>query len=363
MDGCLFRGMLLMLLFLPGPARADAVNSEWFSTTRSLSMGNVGIASADDPSTAAFYNPAALAKSRKPVLDLFNPQLELGSGLFSLSNKIADWGKLVSVGGAKPFLKDKPGTASSMGFAFYPNLSAQNFSFGVLYSGQSYSYYDLKTDSYVRSARRLLIPSLGISASIMGSKLRIGAAVRGVQISSTDTVEHASSSSTVTEVNNSRDGFGVALDGGVMMMLPWAGLPTLGLVARNVGGTNFTTAPLLGGGEKRRQEAIKMSYDGGFSIAPKMGRNDHLTFAIDYRDFLNSTKTVPARKFNLGFEYVAARFFALRSGFSQGTWTAGIGFNGHNGALDIGSSGAELDPHGYRVLIDRRYSLRFSRRF
>ena len=135
MEGRLFRRILLASFFMPGLASADLVNGEWMSTTRVLSMGNAGIASAEDPSSAAFYNPAALAKIRKSGLELVNPQIELGGGTFTVSRTVTDWIKQGSFSKIQPLLRSHPGVPSSAGYSFFPNASTQNFSFGILLSG------------------------------------------------------------------------------------------------------------------------------------------------------------------------------------------------------------------------------------
>ena len=364
MDGRLFPGLFLAAVFLlPGLAKADAVNAEWSSTARALSMGNVGIASSDDPSSASFYNPAALARAKKTTIEIFNPQLDLGGGVFSLSHSFADWAKQASYSKSLPLLKAQPGTASSLAISVFPNVTAQNFSFGVLLSGKSSAYYNGDKDAYYYHSRKLLVPSLGMSAALLASRLKLGVSVRGVQVNEADTVTPGSTS-TVGAFNNSRNGFGIGLDGGMLMTMPMAALPTLGLVARNLGGIAFPTAPVipLGGATSTRHELIKTSYDAGLSVSPKFGQRDQLTFATDYRDMLNSTGTVMVRKINVGLEFASMKYFFFRLGFSQGYWTAGFGLNSKAGAIDIGTYGEELDATGH-AFLDRRYSLRLTRRF
>lgn len=363
MDGRLFRALFFILL-LPDLANADAVNSEWYSTTRALSMGNVGIASADDPSTAAFYNPAALAQLKKPVVEIFNPQLQAGGGVFTLSNSLTDWGNHASFSKVEPLLKAEPGTASSLGYALFPNLSSQNFSFGVLLSNQTASYYDERVDAYYHRSRQLFIPSLGISAALLGGRFRIGVAGRAVQLSSRNVVSQGTNPK-VSALDDSRSGMGIGLDSGVLLTLPWGGLPTLGFVARNIGDTAFPLAPMvaLGGTSAARPHRAKMTYDAGFSLSPKGGKGNQMTVAFDYRDILDTTKTDMLRKFNAGLEFGLSKIFYMRLGFSQGYFTAGFGLNSPKGGLDLGTYGEELDARGFHGFLDRRYSIRFIRRF
>jgi hypothetical protein len=367
MDGRLSRGLFwgAVALLLPGLARADAVNAEWYSATRTLTMGNVGIASADDPEADAFFNPAALAKVKKASVEPLNPQVDFGGGFFTNAHSIADWKKEISFSSSQPFLRANPGTPTSVGFALFPNLTAQNFSFGVLVSGELSAYYDIHADAYHYHSRKLTVPTLGLSAAGLGGRFKLGAAVRAVQVSETTLVSPGSTTSTAQKVDFTRDGVGFALDTGATITMPWGGLPTFGFVARNIGGTAFPSAQFfpIGGRSNTRHELIKMAFDSGFALAPKLGRNDAFTFAVDFRDMLNSTHVETVRHANIGLEYAAAKMVFFRAGFSQGYWTAGFGLSGKAGSVDLGTYGDELTDSTYHGFKDRKYSMRISRRF
>jgi hypothetical protein len=263
-----------------------------------------------------------------------------------------------------PLLKANPGSPISAGLNISPMFTGQNLSFGILFDVDGNAYYDKTKDAYYYHSRKLLVPSLGLSAAAFGGRFRVGAAVRGVEFNETNIATPASAASSVTADTNIRNGFGVALDAGALITMPWAGLPTLGFVARNVGGTSFPSEPIvpLGGPAPKRHELVRMTYDGGLSFTPKLGR-DQLTWALDYRDALNVTKASMVRHFNTGFEYGMKKFLFFRAGFSQGYWTAGFGITGKTGQLDLGTYGEELDAIAYHGQLDRRYSIRLTRRF
>lgn len=364
MDGCLFRA-LIILSMLPGLAKADAVNSEWYSTTRIRSMGNIGIASGDDPSSAAFYNPASLSHLKKNSLELFNPQIDLGSGFFSLSNSIVDWGKQTSFNSTRPLVYSHPGTPSSIGYSFFPNVSGQNFSFGVLYSNQMDSYYKSSVDTYYHHSRELLIPTLGISAALMGGRVRFGLAVRAIQDSERNKVVLGTSNPQVNATDYQRAGLGFGFDGGMLLTLPWAGLPTLGLVARNIGDTTFISGPMVktGPSTPNLHESIRMTYDGGFSFITKAGKGNQTVFAIDYRDILNTSSTNILRKINTGLEFGISKMLFFRIGYSQAAITGGFGLSSKLGSIDFGTSSEEIEPTSLRSISDRRFSFMYTRRF
>jgi len=363
MDGCLFRA-LLCLFMLPGLANAESVNAEWLSSTRALSMGNVGIASAEEASTAAFYNPAALSRSKKAAVEFFNPQIDIGTGVFSTSNSIADWGKHASFSGSQPLVKAKAGSVSSIGISLFPNITSQNFSFGVLARFHRWAYYDNAAKSWNYQSRYLLIPSMGISLPIAGHRFRLGAAVRAIQITETNgVVPDTGSTASLSQVTG--EGLRIGLAAGFLPTLPWAWRPTIGGLARKGGDTAFPTRGFIkwGGGEKVNREKIKMTYDAGFSVAPKVNQRDVLTMAFDFRDALNQTKTQYLRHVNAGLEYAVRKKLFIRGGISQGYWTAGFGLAAKTGSLDIGTYADELHQSGYNIVEDRRISIRFTRRF
>lgn len=363
MDGGLIRVLSFLLpgLLLPGLANADAVNNEWYSTTRALSMGNAAIASAEDGATAMFYNPAALARTKKASFEFFNPQVEVGTGVFQESG--VSIAKHTTLEKARPMLQNNPGRVSSMGASIYPNVTAQNFNFGILARGEGSSYYDGTRLHY--KSRYYLIPSLGLSIGTIGSRFRLGVAVRAIQASENDRNVLGTSTDSVGYTMDAGEGFGIGLDAGALLSLPIAATPTIGIVARNVGDTTFSgSAPFgVATGDVTRKEKIKMTYDAGFAFFPKFGRRSGVTFSADYRDILNQNDVTTMRRINLGLEFSFNQIVYLRTGISRGYWTAGIGLASKKGSLDIGTYADELDARSLRAKEDRRISIRYGSRF
>jgi hypothetical protein len=359
MDGCL---ALLVLLFLPNLSFADAANAEWVSTTRALTMGNVGIANATDGTSAMFYNPAALARQKKTTVELFNPQFDIGTGVFTMGGS-SNIGKHSALSRVRPLLSVNKNSVSSAGFSLYPNLSAQNFNFGILMKAEGASVDD-GTNLIYRS-RYLLIPTMALSMGALGGRFRLGVALRGIQISENDKNVLNTTTSTIGYSMDMAEGFGIGLDAGALISLPWASLPTLGFVARNVGDTSFPSSASysIAAGTSTKHDKIKMTYDGGFSIAPKLGQKSTFTFAADYRDILNVHGINDKRRLNLGFEIDYQRVLFFRAGYGRGYWTAGLGIGSRFGSLDLGTYSEELSATGFNGIEDRRVSLRFGSKF
>lgn len=365
MDGCLIR---FLLLLLPLSASADLANNEWNSTTRALSMGNVGIATAEDGTTAMFYNPAALAKTKKVSGELFSPQFDVGTSIFTMGRGAQDFSKHGSLQKVRPLLEAKPNRGSYLGGSIYPNISAQNFNFGILMKGEGLSFHD--GNQLVYRSRYVLIPTLGLSIGAMSGRFRLGFAVRGIQITENDrslsgTIASNGTADPPGYTMNAQEGFGVGFDTGALISFPIGGLPTLGVVARNVGDTSFPgSAPFgISEGVATKKEKVKMTYDAGFSLSPKMGKNSTFTFAVDYRDALNQNQVATLRRINVGMEFSFSKVFYFRAGVSRGYATGGIGLSSKFGSLDLGTYAEELDAREFRSKEDRRISLRFGSRF
>lgn len=363
MEGCL-RKLTFLCFALSSTAWADAVNNEWFSTTRALSMGNVGIASSEDSTTAMFYNPAALTRTKKVHFEFLNPQVDVST--YSHGN-MQDVTKRIDLGAMRPVLEKYPGKPTYTGGTLYPNIAAQNFNFGVLMRGEGGAYFSGTALHY--KSRYLLIPTLGMSLGALGGRFRLGFAARVIQITDNDkSVEGYAANDRSGGVGFMKDpgeGMGIGLDGGTMITLPVPALPTVGFVARNVGDTSFSgSAPFgVGTGNISRKEKIKMTYDVGGSLTPRFGKKNQMVFAADYRDIQDKMNVTTKRRINLGMELGLQKKVFFRFGLSRGYWTAGIGIASDYGSLDIGSYAEELDATEFRKVEDRRISIRIGSKF
>ncbi len=310
-----------------------------------------------------FYNPALLSKNKKPVLEIFNPHQEIGMGNFGIEKKTPDLWQQGKLGNAAPLLNAHKGKASSFDSSLYPYFAAQNFSLGFLIRGDTTAYVD-NTSTLHYHAKYMVIPTLGLSAGMFSGRIKFGVAVRGVQLTEKDT-------STTNLLNqgyqtDAPEGFGIALDAGSSFTLPWDFLPTVAVVARNIGGTSFPgSAPFykFATGTAPHPDMIKSTYDVGGSLTPKIGRKTTLNLAGDFRDATNRYGVSTLRRVNLGGEIGFNKYFFLRGGISRGYWTSALGVTGKKATLDIGTYAEELSAKAFRVQEDRRVFIRFGGKF
>lgn len=354
--------LVALCIFAP-LARADHVNAEWYSSGRALGMGNTGVANAEDPATAMFYNPAALARNKKFNLELFNPHVEMGTGNFKLSGQTTGLVKQSSLDKADAGLQKNPEVPSYYAWSLYPNFYGQNFAAGVLFRYEASAYRQRLTNDLSYRARFMVIPTFGLSIAMFNNLMKFGVAPRFIQLSEN---EH------ITSVYNNTgyfsgpaQGSAVGLDAGWLWTFPMWGLPTIGFVARNIGDTSFPAKAGIGIGDEpvSRHDSIKMTMDAGASFAPKINKHSLITFALDYRDLDDKTDTAMGRKINFGMETSIDHWFFFRVGARAGYWTTGIGFSGKSASLDIGTYADELDPNKFMEVPDRRVFIRYGGHF
>ncbi len=359
--GSFFSILVCIGFICSNAAKADSVNSEWYSSARALTMGNAAITLGGDAATAMFYNPAALAGNRRPSFEFFSPTITLGTGNFTLGG-ITDITDQLALDKLATTLQEKAGTSFNLGFSLYPNLSAKNFGLGMLVSFEASATVDDEGTLFQRT-EALLIPTVGISVGLLSGLFKIGAAARAIQ--STRKISSTTTFTNLSYLDGAEEGFGIGLDAGFIWTLPWSWLPTFGGVVRNIGGTDLTGDALfsVAGNEKVAHSKIDMTIDGGVSLSPKIGQRTVLKIAADYRDVTDTSNTGLFRKVNIGLELGMKRRLFLRAGFSQGYWSAGFGLAGKGGSLDLGTYGEEIHPTDFRKIEDRRMVIRSGSKF
>lgn len=340
-------------------ALLDPVNREWFSTARALTMGNAGIATAEDATTAMFYNPAALSSNRKLSAEVFNPQFDVGVNSLTIVGGVDKVGKAIDLSKIQPQLEANPDKSVFVGMGLFPHLAAKNFAFGILAKAEGGAYMNTQRELRYRY-QQIFMPTAGFSLGLLSGYLKLGVAVRLIHL--VEVNRKAPDLGTLSYRQGAGEGMGIAADFGSLLVLPVDWLPTFAFVGRNIGGADLTGAPLvkLLPDNSPAPAVTEMSFDFGFSASPKLSQTTVLKSSIEFRDFTNVSETVAARKINLGFELSMRRYLFLRFGVSQGYWSAGFGLSGRSGSLDFGTHGKELEPRNFRGTEERRIVMRYA---
>ncbi len=336
--------MAATTIFGASIAAANEISQSW-NSTRALGMGNAFTAVASE-GDALFYNPAALARVSgfhwtiiDPNVGVNGPQaLEVsriaGSGS-TFTDKINGlYGKSVWVGGSAKTSFVVP----NFGIAAYTNgdigINVRNPAFP-----QMNLNYVLDYGVAVGTAVDILptIWSMGFTfrrVNRTGTNLPIGPAT----LSSLD--------SAAIELRLKNRGSGYGLDFGTMFTVPSPIRPTLAFTIRNVGYTAFTHDEGTG-----RPPSAEPDMTLGASVVIDTPLFN-ITPSIDYR-YIDRADIQMGKKLHLGVEFDLP-LLAIRGGFNQGYYTAGVGIDMGVLVIDAATYGVELGEYPGQ-LEDRRY--------
>jgi hypothetical protein len=326
-------------------ARAEQLSEPWTSV-RALGMGNAYTAIVDD-SDSLFYNPAGLARNTSFSWTLFNPRIgangaqaiENAQVLSSISNDPV--GALNQLYGSQLWLGGGAQSAVLM-----PNFGLSVFStseVGLAVSNPAATTMNL---NYVFDYGG----ALGFGVDFLPKFVMFGMVLKWINRTGTTLPIGPSTIATldpaVIEGELKRRGSGYGADFGMVLTLPSPIRPTLSIVYKNAGYTNFKHEEGAGAPTGMRPELI---IGGALEIDTPLVS---LRPVIDYK-YADRYDLQFGRKLHLGVE-VDIPFIDIRAGLHQGYWTAGLGMSLGILRLDAASYGVELGEYPGQ-LEDRRY--------
>lgn len=352
---------ILVLLSFP-KAFANRFNTETSSSTRGLGMGNAVI-NTERGSYSVFYNPANIAaKNTETQLQPINVQSDITDnvmGSFALpSSYFTNLNLALLYKGA---LEKDPHAFKAARYSVYPNFTFRNFSIGMLYELNQGAEYEKHTTGAVRVfARNRFAPVGALSFRLLAGILRVGANVQLLTVGEANTrimPPYDSKSISFRRVIDS--GTGLQKNAGVTLTLPIRYLPSVSVVARDIGGTTFAGAPRVGFGDGRNVTSREMTVDVAAAMVVYVGRPVELKLEYDHKDYFSKLNGKGLERTNIGAELLFFDLFALRGGMSHGYWSAGFGMITPRMSVEFAMYSDELEGR-FRQREVKRYSLQFT---
>lgn len=354
----LILGIAVLFLFnLAFPKKAMALGEvfDLYDSPQGLAMGNAF--SADATGYAAnYYNPAGLAKGSSKSWVITPIDFE---GILSFAGAARDWAaRSFGISRLNPELANHPGSYDFFRGTLIPSVTRKNFGVSVL---DSY-YYAAQSDgkNIDINAGQDLGPTVGAAVSLWENRLKLGIATKFLlrnQIKGTFDAASLATDSAV--MSNMKEGFGIGVDAGLLFRLPWTYVPTLALVAHDIGNTTFRpTHVLLNTQSTGAPDPLEQSYDGGFSIHPILWKGLRATIAVEVRNLERSD--LPFRKrSHVGLQIESDRDFFFWAGANQLYPTGGLGYHVRGGDLEIGTYAEDIGE-GTSDVEDRRFLIRYT---
>ncbi|MGE0633657.1 MAG: hypothetical protein AB7O96_14685, partial [Pseudobdellovibrionaceae bacterium] len=316
-----------------------AEEREFFNGVRSLGMGGVSVAVANDE-TALLANPAALGKIRDFYGTVLDPEIDGGMNLNAMYTKKA-FGELYNPKVVYKTLEKSPGKYYHNQGTLFPSLVVRNFGMGfygryLLDSELNAAGDDLRID-YIQDYAAVL----GLNIRFWDGRIKIGAS--GKVINRAEIAKNVNpTTDDLTVKANAAEGVGIGTDVGLILTAPWHWLPTLSVVARDMGGTKFTQKGLLMNTAERPAD-IEADYDVGFAIFPIHGKNFRSTWAIEYKSVLKAAEEEDkAKHYHLGYELNVGDIIFFRAGMNQRYYTVGAEFASEHIQMQFAYYGEEI---------------------
>jgi len=365
------RLVLIAALALVSPAVLPAGSFVFpgveFSSARLDAMGGVHVALADDITTL-FSNPAGFRQAG-PQFSISELTLSLSGPVFS----IADLMLRVANGESPKTLLSDP-KVSSLLTSLHASAGLNGpISFGYVGNGLGFGFFDssdvtFETEGTLPTvtttvnqnlmfvggyAFAIPLPPSILSTLDFGVSLKVSAQGSVVSDEAISTLLSSPDASFLTSAPFDLY-VGMGVDAGVLYT--WNKTLSLGIVGRNlyapVMKSSYARLTSLGAGTPVISYGYTpLNLSAGILFSPRLGFLEryvtNLKLMLDYSDILDfvthaATATNPVLHVGIGAEVVVLQILALRAGFNEGYFSAGLGLNLTYFSLNLTMFGSEL---------------------
>jgi hypothetical protein len=351
--------MFVIFSFLITQAAFAQEVRENYNGARSLSMGGASIAVVNDE-TALLVNPAALGKLRDSYGTIFDPEIE-GSK--------TDNDMYKSKAFTEPFdLEQVKATTDATRDSYYhvkaqlfPSFVTKNFGIGIHGSRVLDAKMNTAGTQMTTFYQEDVAVHMGFNLRFFEGRFKIG--IAGKVISRIEINQDLDATQTLDIKSLAAEGVGVGSDAGLILAAPVAWLPTLSVVARDIGSTPFTAGSGLRMSSSSRPATVNQDFDVALAVFPIHGNRARsaLTFEFDKLKAA-ADATDKSRYYHAGYEFNYNDALFIRGGMNQKYWTAGVELASERTQLQLSSYGEDVGTDGNSI-EDRRYVFKFAFRF
>jgi hypothetical protein len=239
-------------------------------------------------------------------------------------------------------LKQNPGTYAYFDLKSTPAFTTRNFGIALLgshrFAGQSDG-----TNLDVHARQDVGVVA-GYARHFAGNVLKLGVAGKFLVRNEMDglfahsTLEADDDS---TFQRHFKEGYGFGADLGAILTLPNKWLPTIGIAWTDVLGTSFHASHILNGQSTGTPESIAQRVNVAFSVHPILGRGARSTFAVEYKDVLNSNLSA-LKHLHLGMQFETDRNLYFWLGANGLFPSLGAAYRVPGGNLEVGGYGEDV---------------------
>ncbi len=353
------RGILMMTgLILTGLARqASAIPYSYpgirYVSPYSHSMGGVTLPLTNETGNSLFNNPAGLAKNTKFRAEYLNLQFDVNSGV---AGDMTQATKMFNLGTLTDVLNSDINYLYSGGIGNLTAVSWGGFAVGLLIQDRVRAYSDGTNVHYETNS--LAVPALGYGFSLARGVVRLGYSLQLVNLASGTTQSTADSGARF--LSGLSEGRGLAHTASVNFAFPFTYLPTLSLVARNIGGVTYAAGSLLPRANNPTgvPPTEEMTVDAAFGMMVRISGQVKSNWYLQYKDINNRVSVPFLEKMNLGLDISLSPAVGIRAGMTGNQFSAGLGYRSESSEINLAYY---KDPTPFKDVsyYDTRFALQY----
>lgn len=333
---------------------------EYYNGIRGLGMGGADIAVVNDE-TALLINPAGLGKLRDKYGTLIDPEWAWNENFSSIYNSKPVTSP-TDIEKIQPVLDLSRNKQYHFHWQAFPSYVVKNFGIGVF----TKSSLDAKTsaDGTLMTTKYFYDTALvlGYNFRFLDGRIKLGFNVKAMNRATVD--GDLTTSGSMKLKDNALEGSGLGNDVGLMLTAPWATLPTLSVVVRDVSNTKFTNAGyLVKPISTTRPAEIKQDADVAIAFFPISGNRTRSTITLQANNMLTaSTEENKTKLYHFGYELNMSDLFFFRLGANGKYWTTGVELASERTQFQMAYYGEEIGTLAAPE-EERRFAFKWSFRF
>lgn len=352
----------IFILFLLSLIHAQAAEyREFYNGARSLGMGGADIAVVNDE-TALLINPAGLGKVRDFYGTLLDPEIDVTENYWSLNSAKAI-SNPVSIKSLAETLDLRREKYYHFRQQVFPSIVVRNFGIGAYMKYSLDAEMNAAGDSmrvdYFQDAAFVL----GYNFRFFDGRIKLGFTEK--ILARVEVADDLDPTQSMSLKNIAGEGVGLGTDVGLIMTAPWTFLPTLAVVARDVGGNNFGSSSglLLKTSTGNKPTALEQDMDVALAIFPIHANKIRSSWTIEYKGVTASADDDDKMKYyHFGAELNLADLFFIRAGMNGRYYTVGLEFASEHTQIQFAYYGEEIGTAD-SPKEDRRFVSKFAFRF
>ncbi len=333
---------------------------EQYVNARSQAMGGTQVALTSDD-TSLYRNPANLGSLRGYSPTIFDPEIEISQNFFGQVNATAT-GKAFDVEKVSELLDSHREKYYHAKLQLSPTFSIRHFAIGLIYKNEISAIKNAAGTEMDTLAYEDVGAFIGANYNFWDGRIKIGATAKLINRIEVNN-PNLDTTASLTRGDIASEGTAFTGDVGLILQAPVVYLPTLAVVARDIGDAKYEISPGLRLSTTDRPQVVKQSYDVGLSIMPIHSNSLRSVWSVEYRDAQDSREEdFTEKRLHAGFEFNWSDLFFLRGGWNQGYWTGGLELAGEHVSWQLTTYGEEVGTKDDRK-EDRRYSTKIAVRF